>query len=685
MEQFKKLAQGKITHVEGIPVLRKDKSVIYCDLNATHLQIGKQNLLVGFFRDISERRKAEQALRESEEKYRNLFENAQDVIVTLNLEGKITSVNRAVQKYGYDRNELVGESVLDLIPEEERQGRQRNLRELAQGRSTESEFKIKTKNRSGYIIVETRSNPIFQDSKVIGAQSILRDITERKEMEEKLGDSEEKFRAITSSANDAILLIDDEGKFSYWNPAAEKMFGHTQEEVSDKKMYELITPKRFREGHISGFGKFKKTGKGRIIGKTVEMAAIRKGGTEFPVEFSLSGLQVKGKHYALAIVRDITERKKMEEKLKHYSEHLEELVQKRTAELLESEKRYSVLVEEASDGVAIIQDGKLVLTNKKGPQIVDYPKDEVIGLPFEKLVDEKYRQYAKELYFGRLRGEQAPATAELELIAKTGKRVPVEIGGTLIHYQGRPAVLVIMRDIRERKRIEEQRSKLEKLATIGELATMVAHDIRNPLTSIRNAGYYIRNSCPHRANAECKTASEMLDIIEQETLFANDIINDLLDFAAKRPLQKKKQNINNPIDDSLTRMHVPQNIDIRRKYAKKATVAVDEKQLERVFLNLTKNAVQAMPNGGTLTITTNETKDHIEIVFTDTGTGIPEENMDSLFSPLFTTKAKGIGMGLAICRKIVEQHCGTIEAQSKVGQGTTFTIKLPKKEETNAQ
>jgi signal transduction histidine kinase len=175
----------------------------------------------------------------------------------------------------------------------------------------------------------------------------------------------------------------------------------------------------------------------------------------------------------------------------------------------------------------------------------------------------------------------------------------------------------------------------------------------------------------------------MLEIIEQGTLFADNIISDLLDFAAIRPLQKSKQNINSLIDASLTRTHVPQNIIIKRGYAKKVTAAVDEKQLDRVFLNLTKNAVQAMPKGGTLAITTNKTESHVEIVFSDTGSGMPEESMKKIFTPLFTTKAKGIGMGLAICKKIVEQHGGTIGAKSKAGQGTAFTIRLPKKEETN--
>jgi len=139
------------------------------------------------------------------------------------------------------------------------------------------------------------------------------------------------------------------------------------------------------------------------------------------------------------------------------------------------------------------------------------------------------------------------------------------------------------------------------------------------------------------------------------------------------------------IEKSLTASKIPENIKVKRNFAEKAIATVDGKQLERVFLNLTKNAVQAMPNGGKLTIATNETKDHIEIEFTDTGAGISEENMSKLFEPLFTTKAKGIGMGLAICKKIVEEHGGTIEVKSKVGQGTTFTIKLPKKEEANTQ
>ncbi len=279
-----------------------------------------------------------------------------------------------------------------------------------------------------------------------------------------------------------------------------------------------------------------------------------------------------------------------------------------------------------------------------------------------------------------MEGQDFPAQLETELIVRNGKSISVEASCTVINYHGRPALLTTIRDITERKRMEDQQLKLERLAAIGELSTMVAHDLRNPLTSIKNASFHLRNTCPNRAKPECKSALEMLGIIEQEILFANNIINDLLDFAAKRPLNLERQNINNLVEGSITRSNVSKNIKIETKFAEQAITVVDGKQLERVFLNLIKNAVQAMPNGGKLTITTNETTEHTEIIFTDTGMGMPRENMEKIFQPLFTTKAKGIGIGLAICKKIVEQHAGTIHVRTKTGSGTAVTVKLPKKE-----
>jgi PAS domain S-box-containing protein len=545
------MENGCVEDFEAV-VRRKDGTYAHVLADITIERDKEGNILRthGIFRDISERKRIEQSLRESEQKYKNLFENARDLIVTTDLEGNITSVNNVVLEYGVGRSDVIGNNVFNFVSKEHWQEIRNGFRKVAQGNPNEGELRINRRHRKGYAVIEYRSNPIIQENKVVGAQTI---------------------------------------------------------------------------------------------------------------------------------VRDITERKMLEKKLRHYSEHLEELVQERTQELLESEKRYSVLVEEASDAVVIAQDGKIAFINKKGAEMIDYPRDELIGVPFEILVDEKHRQFIQEVAIGRLRGEMVPETVEFEAITKGGKRVLVEAHGTFTHYQGRPALLSIMRDISDRRRMEEERSRLDRLAAVGELATMVAHDLRNPLTSIRNASFYIRDTCSCNVDAN-KTKLEMLDIIEQETTFANNIINDLLEFGAYGSLQKKRQNINKIIEHCLQKNRISKTIEVESNFVKKAAANVDETQLERVFLNLIKNATQAMPKGGKITITTKQTGDYLEITFTDTGMGIPKENLDKIFGPFFTTRAKGIGIGLAICKKIVEQHDGKIDVESKVGKGTTFTIKLPKKE-----
>jgi PAS domain S-box-containing protein len=681
LSAFAKVLAGKIgTFTVSIRNKRGKEMALECSGSAT--KIGDKLAVLVIGRDITERKRMEEALRQSQEKYRNIVELAPDGIMTVNTKGFITSINPAFSTLtGYSKDEIVGKHFTKLPTIQ-----MKDILKFV--KLSRSFFRRKTiplvefvYRRKDGTIAWGEAHPCLlkEGDKIVGAQAILRDITERKKTEEELI---RLSNAVKMSA-DSIVIGDLDAKIIDVNEVTLKMYGTDNKgDLIGKSSFDLIAPED-REKALAGMKEVLE----KEYSKDREYNIITKDGSRIPVEMNTAIMKdADGKPIGfVAISRDITERKEMEEKLRQYSEHLEELVQKRTEELLESEKRYSVLVEEASDGVVILQDEKIAFTNKKGAELIGYSKDELLGVPFEKLVSEKHRLITKKRYDERLRGEKLPETLEIELIAKTGEYIQIELTGALVDYQGRPADLIIIRDIRERKQMEEQRLKLEKLATIGELATMVAHDLRNPLTSIRNASYYIKNTCPHHAKPECKAALEMFDIIEQGTLFANNIINDLLDFAAKRPLQKEKQDINKIVDSSITISNVPENIKVERKLAEKAIATVEEKQLQRVFLNLTKNAVQAMPDGGKLTVKTNETKDHIEIEFTDTGVGISKENRSKLFTPLFTTKAKGIGIGLAICKKIVEEHGGTIDMKSKVGQGTTVIVKLPKKEEANNQ
>jgi len=292
-------------------------------------------------------------------------------------------------------------------------------------------------------------------------------------------------------------------------------------------------------------------------------------------------------------------------------------------------------------------------------------------------VDENYRQLIKERHERRMRGEKVPATSELELIAKTGERVPIEASSTLIHYQGRPATLTIVRDISERKLMEEERLRLEKLATIGELATMVGHDLRNPLQSIKNAAYQLNNELARLSPSVPREAMEMFQVINDSVGYADKVIRDLQEFSATKKPVLKKTNINAVVKEALSQVEAPENVELITELGRLPKIMVDKGMMKRVFLNSAVNGMQAMENGGRLKVLTKKTKGFVEVVFEDTGVGIPKENMEKLFTPFFTTRAKGMGMGLAICKKFVESHGGSVEVESEEGKGSTFTVKLP--------
>jgi signal transduction histidine kinase len=169
----------------------------------------------------------------------------------------------------------------------------------------------------------------------------------------------------------------------------------------------------------------------------------------------------------------------------------------------------------------------------------------------------------------------------------------------------------------------------------------------------------------------------MLTIIEEEVKHADKIITDLLDFSRVRKPEFKEVDLTSLVKASLDNVKIPDNIEVKIEVDQIPPIEADLEDLRRVFINIIQNAVQAMPKGGRLTISAKTMGEYIELKFSDTGIGIPKENLEKLFTPLFTTKAKGVGLGLCICKRIIDAHHGTIEVESDVGKGTTFTIKLP--------
>ncbi|HDO42404.1 MAG TPA: GAF domain-containing protein, partial [Candidatus Bathyarchaeota archaeon] len=236
--------------------------------------------------------------------------------------------------------------------------------------------------------------------------------------------------------------------------------------------------------------------------------------------------------------------------------------------------------------------------------------------------------------------------------------------------------LKVQERTRELKESQEKLLKAERLAAIGQLAGQVGHDLRNPLTGILGAAYYLKRTLTN-LDEKCR---KMLEIIEKDAKYANKIIEDLLEFSREYVhLNPITTSIRYLVDNALTKVTVPDNVKIMNLTSFKHKVEVDADRMIRVFVNLITNAIDAMPNGGVLRIWSHISDKHVKVFFKDTGIGISKENLDKIWGPLFTTKAKGMGLGLSICKRIVEAHGGSIKVKSKVGAGTTFTVILPLK------
>lgn len=220
----------------------------------------------------------------------------------------------------------------------------------------------------------------------------------------------------------------------------------------------------------------------------------------------------------------------------------------------------------------------------------------------------------------------------------------------------------------------KQLVKAERLAAIGELATMVAHDLRNPLQGIANISHYLKRKLGSTAD---KKTSKMLEFIERDIEYSDKIIRDLLEYSGEMRLEPTEATPNSIVKESLALAAIPSNIRITDETQSEPKIKVDVDKMQRVFVNIIKNAIDAMPDGGKLTIKQNETNGNLEIAFIDTGSGIPEDALEKIWKPLFTTKAKGMGMGLPICKRIAEVHEGKISVESMVGKGTTFTVAIP--------
>jgi PAS domain S-box-containing protein len=363
---------------------------------------------------------------------------------------------------------------------------------------------------------------------------------------------------------------------------------------------------------------------------------------------------------------------------------------------------YRNLVELSPDGIVTLNRwGTITSVNHAFKKLTGYSADELVGKHFTKIGTVRARDIPRYLkqFSEVVRGKDI-SFIEFTYKKKDGKSRWAEAHVGILRKDGKlTGIQAVLRDITDRKESEltlkESQKKLqeysdhlealvekktkelkdaERMAAIGEIASMVGHDLRNPLTGIAGAIYYLKTTLNPTLDP---TQMRMLDVAERNVEYSDKIINDLLDYSRKIHLETTETTSQALLRETLASIQIPKNIHVTERTQHKPVIAVDSQKMNRVFTNIISNAIDAMPEGGNLKITSRELHENLEFRFTDTGEGIPAEIKENIWKPLFTTKAKGMGLGLAICKRMVEAHGGSISVDSTVGKGTTFTIKLP--------
>ncbi len=489
--------------------------------------------------------------------------------------------------------------------------------------------------------------------------------------ENKLKQSVERLQALLDEIPTGVINVDIKGKITYVNKTILQRTGYLREDLVGKNGFRLGL---FPRETLKVLGRRMKE---KLMGKPpspLEIQFKRKDGTWMWVEISGKALWEHGIPVGIQIVgQDITERKRMEE-------------------ALWEAKIFAETIITSVPEVIYSTDSEMNLTyiSPKCESLYGYTANEFVKDPAQwmKVAHPDDQQMLEPLVEMVQKGE--PYSVEYRIISKDGAiHWVLDSGVPTLDSEGKLERLDgSVSDITERKRMEqelretqEQLVRSEKLAAIGQLAGGVGHELRNPLGAIKNAVYYIKGKVAKSELAQREPRlMEFLDIMDDEINASNRIINDLLGFSRVGKPSVSPTKIEKVIEDALSRMHIPENIELTKKLdADLPEVEIDADQVRQVWVNIIMNAVQAMPKGGKLTIGAREKGEFLEVEIADTGGGIPQEAVGKIFDPLFTTKAKGIGFGLAVCKTIIDSHQGNIKVKSQVGKGTTFIIKLPLK------
>jgi two-component system sensor kinase FixL len=579
----------------------------------------------------------------------------------------IRYVNPALEAMtGYTARELVGMPFWEVIhPDEHEMIRERGLARQ-RGDAVPWQYEVRLLRKSGEALwVECSAGLIEFDGRPAVFGTAI-DITERRAAAKQLRDTERRSVALIENSSDMVVVTDAAARLCYVGPSIERILGFRPEELIGNDGMASIHPDDRERVRVAYTEMTKSPGSRaiaayRTLHRDGSWRWLESIGSNLLDDPSIAGIIVNS--------RDITER-------------------------VEAEAAYRNLVEHSLQALVIIQDGRIVFCNRATAEMTGYAAEELTSFgmdPERGIVHPDDAAVVWQKWARRRDGEPVSARTEFRLLHKDGGVRWLETYATAIEYRGRPAVQVTYIDISERRRAEEHaRALQQELAhvlrrrTMGEMAAVLAHELNQPLAAIMN---YVEG-CAQRLRSGGGSPQSLLAALDQigaQALRASEVIRQLRGFVRERGSEREVRHVNDLVEEVIRFIGAEtqgRGVRVRVELASNLPpLPVEAVQIQQVILNLVRNALEAIYESPgkrpLLIVSTRRAGDEVEVAVRDSGAGVPADIAAEIFEPFVTSKSEGLGMGLSICRSIVEAHGGRVWSTANTERGMTFCFTLP--------